>query len=105
MAQERDEQRSRSSIAIGNNQPRRSRGRTHPEGASFPVPPPRAELPADYAETLAEIKTRIRQSLRTIMAANSADRAVVQEPLAQIPRTRRTRGERCQRGRVRDQRA
>jgi hypothetical protein len=34
----------------------RSRGRIRKEGASFPVPPPRSELPHGYAETLREIK-------------------------------------------------
>jgi len=37
------------------------------------VPPPRAELPGDYAETLAEIKQRIQQErLRAVLTANSA---------------------------------
>ena len=35
---------------------RRVRGRSHPDGASFPVAPPRAELPQGYVETLAQIK-------------------------------------------------
>ncbi len=49
-----------------------SRGKTR-EGASFPVPPPVAELPGDYAETLVEIKQRIQQErLRVVLAANSA---------------------------------
>ena len=52
---------------------RRSRGRTREEGASFPLPPPRAELPRDYAEVLTEIKQRIQQErLRVVMTANSA---------------------------------
>ncbi|MCU0694147.1 MAG: DUF1016 N-terminal domain-containing protein [Polyangiaceae bacterium] len=52
---------------------RRMRGRPHPDGASFPVAPPRAELPQGYVETLAEIKQRIQQErLRVVMAANSA---------------------------------
>ena len=52
---------------------RRSRGRTRDEGASFPVAPPRAELPRGYAETLGDIKQRIQQErLRVVMAANSA---------------------------------
>ena len=51
---------------------RGSRGKTR-DGASFPVPPPRAELPGDYAETLAEIKQRIQQErLRVVLTANSA---------------------------------
>ena len=51
---------------------RGSRGRAR-EGASFPVPPPRAALPRGYAKTLREIKQRIqRQRLRAVMAANSA---------------------------------
>ena len=49
-----------------------SRGKTR-EGASFPISPPRAGLPRDYAETLGEIKQRIQQvRLRLVMAANSA---------------------------------
>lgn len=41
--------------------------------AMFPVAPPRAELPGDYAETLRDLKQRIQQErLRTVMAANSA---------------------------------
>jgi predicted nuclease of restriction endonuclease-like (RecB) superfamily len=51
---------------------RHSRGRTR-EGASFPVAPPRAELPGDYAEALNEIKRRIQEErLRVVLAANSA---------------------------------
>jgi len=50
-----------------------SRGRTHPDGASFPVAPPRSELPRGYAKTLGEIKQRIqRERLRVVLAANSA---------------------------------
>ena len=53
--------------------PRVSRGRTHPGGASFPVAPPRSELPRGYAKTLGEIKQRIQQErLRVVLAANSA---------------------------------
>jgi len=51
---------------------RRTRGRTR-EDASFPVPPPRLELPRDYAATLAEIKRRVRdERLRVVLTANSA---------------------------------
>src|SRR3989338_2040108 len=50
-----------------------SRGRTPPGGASFPVAPPRSELPRGYAKTLGEIKQRIQQErLRVVLAANSA---------------------------------
>ncbi len=50
-----------------------SLGRTHPGGASFPVAPPRSELPRGYAKTLGEIKRRIQQErLRVVLAANSA---------------------------------
>ena len=50
----------------------RSRGKTR-EGAFFPVSPPRAGLPRDYAETLSAIKRRILQErLRVVLAANSA---------------------------------
>ena len=50
-----------------------SRGRTHPGGASFPVAPPRSELPRSYAKTLGEIKQRIQQErLRVVLTANSA---------------------------------
>jgi len=51
---------------------RDSRGKTR-EGAFFPVSPPRAGLPRDYAETLSAIKRRIQQErLRVVLAANSA---------------------------------
>lgn len=51
---------------------RRERGRTR-EGASFPVPPPRAELPGDYTELLGEIKERIQsERVRVVLVANSA---------------------------------
>jgi predicted nuclease of restriction endonuclease-like (RecB) superfamily len=51
---------------------RGSRGKTR-EGAFFPVSPPRAGLPRDYAETLSAIKQRIQQErLRVVLAANSA---------------------------------
>ncbi|MEP7120183.1 MAG: PDDEXK nuclease domain-containing protein [Byssovorax sp.] len=51
---------------------RRSRGRTR-GGASLPVPPPRAETPRGYAETLRDLKQRILQErLRVVIAASSA---------------------------------
>lgn len=51
---------------------RGSRGKTR-EGAFFPVSPPRAGLPRDYAETLRAIKRRIQaERLRVVMAANAA---------------------------------
>jgi predicted nuclease of restriction endonuclease-like (RecB) superfamily len=54
------------------SQARRSRGKER-EQAIFPVPPPRAELPTDYATVLNEIKGRIQQErLRVVLAANSA---------------------------------
>jgi predicted nuclease of restriction endonuclease-like (RecB) superfamily len=50
---------------------RDSRGKTR-EGAFFPVSPPRAGLPRDYAETLRAIKRRIQEErLRIVLAANS----------------------------------
>ena len=50
---------------------RRSRGRRR-EGASFPVGPSRARLPADYTAAFAEIKERIRKErLRVVLAANA----------------------------------
>ena len=50
-----------------------SRGRTHPDGASFPVAPSRSDLPRGYATTLRAIKQRIqRDRLRVILAANAA---------------------------------
>ena len=53
-------------------QVRRARGRAREE-AVFPISPPRAELPGDYAEALTEIKRRIQQErLRVVLAANSA---------------------------------
>jgi predicted nuclease of restriction endonuclease-like (RecB) superfamily len=54
------------------SQVRRSRGRAR-EGASFPVAPPRSELPSDYVETLSEIKRRVQEErLRVVLSANSA---------------------------------
>ncbi|MCE9637372.1 MAG: PDDEXK nuclease domain-containing protein [Planctomycetes bacterium] len=51
--------------------PRGARGRAQ-EGAVFPISPPRARLPRDYAETLRAIKQRIREErLRVVLAANS----------------------------------
>ena len=50
-----------------------TRGRLHTGGASFPVAPPRANLPRGYAKTLGEIKQRIQQErLRVVLAANTA---------------------------------
>ena len=50
---------------------RSSRGRQR-EGASFPVGPSRARLPADYTAAFAEIKERIRKErLRVVLAANA----------------------------------
>ncbi len=52
---------------------RASRGRTHPDGVSFPVAPGRSELPRGYAKTLGEIKQRIQQErLRVVLTANAA---------------------------------
>ena len=43
------------------------------EDAMFPVAPPTAGLPRDYAETLHDLKQRIqKERLRTVLAANSA---------------------------------
>lgn len=51
---------------------RRARGRVRDE-ASFPVAPPRSEVPDDYALVLAEIKQRIQQErLRIVLSANAA---------------------------------
>lgn len=51
---------------------RGARGRTR-EGALFPAPPVRADVPPDYEQALGEIKQRIGQErLRTVMAANAA---------------------------------
>jgi len=50
-----------------------TRGRMHAGGASFPVAPPRADLPRGYAKTLGEIKRRIQQErLRVVLTANTA---------------------------------
>jgi hypothetical protein len=52
---------------------RRSRGRIRGGGVSLPVPPPRAEMPRGYAETLGDLKQRIQQErLRVVLAASSA---------------------------------
>jgi len=51
---------------------RKSRGRRS-EGASFPVPVGRSDLPADYAAVLGDIKERIQSDrLRITLAANAA---------------------------------
>lgn len=51
---------------------RKVRGQTR-DGASFPVPPGRGELPSDYVEVLDEIKRRIQEErLRVVLSANSA---------------------------------
>lgn len=44
--------------------PKRTRGRVREPGTEFPVPLLRAELPADYAETLAGLKARILETQR-----------------------------------------
>ena len=53
---------------------RRVHGRAREDGeALFPAPPPKPEVPRDYAETLRELKARIQQKrLRTVLAANAA---------------------------------
>ncbi len=52
---------------------RKARGRVRNEGATFPVPPPRAEDPSGYAEVLADLKQRIaQQRVRVVLAANAA---------------------------------
>ncbi len=51
---------------------RLARGRTRSE-SMFPAAVPRSLMPADYAQTLAEIKERIKgERLRTVFAANTA---------------------------------
>ncbi|NOR49014.1 MAG: DUF1016 family protein [Methanosarcinaceae archaeon] len=51
---------------------RESRGRSR-KGASFPVPPEKIEVPAEYAAVLDELKNRIQsERLHVTMAANSA---------------------------------
>lgn len=55
----------------GDTDDRRYRGRQR-EGASFPVGPSRARLPADYTAAFAEIEERIRKErLRVVLAANA----------------------------------
>lgn len=52
---------------------RKSRGRVREEGASFPVGPPRLDLPGDYMEALESIKSRVLEArLRVTLSANSA---------------------------------
>ena len=54
------------------NAERKSIGRKR-QGASFPAPAGKAELPADYFALLGEIKERIRSDrLRVVLAANAA---------------------------------
>jgi predicted nuclease of restriction endonuclease-like (RecB) superfamily len=51
---------------------RRARGRARDE-ASFPMAPPRSELPRDYAIILGKLKERVAQErLRVVVAANTA---------------------------------
>ena len=58
--------------AAANKTERTSRGRQR-EGASFPTPPAKVQMPKDYAAILSEIKDRIRsERLRVVMAANAA---------------------------------
>jgi predicted nuclease of restriction endonuclease-like (RecB) superfamily len=55
----------------GSQGERRSLGRAR-NGARFPAPPARTELPTNYASTLAELKQRISESrLKTVLAANA----------------------------------
>jgi predicted nuclease of restriction endonuclease-like (RecB) superfamily len=69
----------RSRKAAEQRRKRHARGRTRHArgrmraGAMFPVAPPRAELPADYRATLADIKQRVSaQRLRVVTTANAA---------------------------------
>ena len=56
----------------GTESKRKSRGRSR-EGASFPVPPEKIEVPAEYAAVLDELKNRIQsERLRVTLVANSA---------------------------------
>jgi predicted nuclease of restriction endonuclease-like (RecB) superfamily len=56
----------------GTAEKRLARGKARPE-ARFPVAPPRAEQPKDYAAALAAIKARIQQErVRVALAANAA---------------------------------
>jgi predicted nuclease of restriction endonuclease-like (RecB) superfamily len=60
----------RPELSAGSKANPRSRGRTRTE-ASFPLPPTLAAMPAGYAATLAEIKTRIQDAQsRTALAVN-----------------------------------
>jgi predicted nuclease of restriction endonuclease-like (RecB) superfamily len=61
----------RSRKVVAQRRKRHARGRTR-RGATFPVAPPRAELPADYVATLTGIKQRVSaQRLRVVIAANA----------------------------------
>ena len=60
---------------------RRTRGRSR-GGASFPVAPPRAELPRGYSKVLAEIKRRIRQERVRVVLAD--DHPIVRAGLRHI---------------------
>jgi predicted nuclease of restriction endonuclease-like (RecB) superfamily len=67
------DKKQRQAAALPTESPvRRVRGRAGDE-ASFPVAPPRSDLPGDYGEVLREIKQRIQQErLRVVLAANTA---------------------------------
>jgi predicted nuclease of restriction endonuclease-like (RecB) superfamily len=57
--------------AVANKTEQTTRGRQR-DGASFPTPPAKVQLPKDYAGILSEIKDRIRsERLRVVMAANA----------------------------------
>jgi predicted nuclease of restriction endonuclease-like (RecB) superfamily len=49
-------------------------GRAREDGAAIlPAPPPKSDLPSGYAETLGELKARIRQArVRVVLAANAS---------------------------------
>ncbi|MBX3184296.1 MAG: DUF1016 family protein [Polyangiaceae bacterium] len=55
--------------ALTTRAPPRSRGRVRPEGAEFPLAPLKTTLPRDYAEVLAELKSRISLAQRRALRA------------------------------------
>lgn len=61
----------RKARSSGHDAPARTRGRVRSEGASFPLPPRKGALPADYAGVLAELKQRVGSAqARAVLAVN-----------------------------------
>lgn len=62
---------------------RHARGRSRKE-ATFPAPPPRAEVPGDYLATLADIKRRIQEERRRVVVTANAAMVVLYWDIGQL---------------------